>query len=72
MITTKEKKKPFRGDRIPQHRLLTRAEWNYLLYDGRISKFTYWTTYGPYHNTNTQTINCPHAKSITIYAEDYK
>lgn len=59
-------------DLIPQHRLLTKAEWDYLLKDGRIRKFTYWTTYGPYHVPQTGTINTPHAKPITIYREDYK
>lgn len=67
----KGKKVP-RPDRIPQHRLLSQAEWNYLLNEGRISKFTYWTTYGPYHDPSSATINYPHVSSITIFREDYK
>ena len=60
-----------RGDHIPQHRLLTKAEWNYLLFNGRIKKFTYWTTFGPYHRPETKTINYPYAESVTIYRKDY-
>ena len=59
-----------RGDRIPQHRLLSRSEWNYLLNDGRIARFTYWTTYGPYHEDDHVTY--PHAESVTILREDYR
>lgn len=62
---------PIRGDSIPQHRLLTKAEWDYFLKDGRIKRFTYWVVLGPYHRPNQGTINYPHAGSVTIKREDY-
>lgn len=60
-----------RGDLIPQHPLLSKAQWAYIL-SGRIRIFTYWPTLGPYHHPETQTINYPHAEDcVIIYRKDY-
>lgn len=58
-------------ERIPQHPLITAKQWAYIL-GGQITRFSYWTTYGPYHDPWEETINFPHAECVTIYSKDYK
>lgn len=41
------------GDKIEQHPLLTKHQWNRLHF-GEIKQFTYWSLYGPYEYGNRQ------------------
>jgi hypothetical protein len=60
------------GANIPQHRLLSRLEWDRLR-RGKISRFTYWTTTGPFpdHNSDNHSGSLvPHAFSVVVRKED--
>lgn len=60
------------GANIPQHRLLSRLEWNRLR-NGEIRQFTYWVTRGPYLDNgddNQGRTLIPHLFSVTVHKED--
>lgn len=56
------------GSAIPQHRLLSKAEWDRLR-KRKIKRFSYWSTKGPIIYADG-TKGFPHDKSFTVTIED--